>query len=135
MGSREAAAAVGFGVWGLSELWGWLSQVRQAGAGTGLPSGHSESAGPACCSRSSSAPQTSSCPRALWTRRCCNGSLRASPGTDTPHPVAAEREPRAGTVSCGDGDDPALTIPAQLSPLRCHPDPPLRFPHPAKAHI
>ncbi|KAL2299173.1 hypothetical protein Nmel_013810, partial [Mimus melanotis] len=64
-----------------------LSQLRQAGAGTGLPSGHSESVGPACCSRSSSAPQTSSCLRASWTRRCCNGFLPAFPGTGTPHPV------------------------------------------------
>ncbi|KFP83445.1 hypothetical protein N310_01979, partial [Acanthisitta chloris] len=63
------------------------SQLRQAVGGRGLLSGRSESAAPACCSRSSSAPQTSSCPRAFWRHTCCNGFLRAFPGTGTPPPV------------------------------------------------
>ncbi|KFV68738.1 hypothetical protein N307_00736, partial [Dryobates pubescens] len=63
------------------------SQLRQAVGGRGWLSGRSESVAPACCSRSSSALQTSSCPRAFWRRRCCNGSPPASQGTGTPHPV------------------------------------------------
>ncbi|KFU92316.1 hypothetical protein M959_03924, partial [Chaetura pelagica] len=63
-----------------------LSQQRQAVAGRGWLSAHSESVGPACCSRSSSAQQTSSCPRASWRRTCCNGFLRSFRGTGTPHP-------------------------------------------------
>ncbi|KFP02114.1 hypothetical protein N300_11003, partial [Calypte anna] len=63
-----------------------LSQVRRAGGGRGWLSGHSVSWGPACCSRSSSAPQTSSSQRAFWRRRCCNGFPPTSPGTGTPPP-------------------------------------------------
>ncbi|KFQ39921.1 hypothetical protein N332_03407, partial [Mesitornis unicolor] len=62
------------------------SRVRRAAGGRGSPSARSESAAPACCSRSSSARQTSSYPRAFWRRRCCNGSLPAVRGTGTPRP-------------------------------------------------
>ncbi|KFV16188.1 hypothetical protein N339_04312, partial [Pterocles gutturalis] len=58
----------------------------RAAGGRGSPSGHSESVAPACCSRSSSDQQTSSCPHASWRCRCCNGFLRSFPGTGTPHP-------------------------------------------------
>ncbi|KFP40245.1 hypothetical protein N324_09549, partial [Chlamydotis macqueenii] len=64
-----------------------LSRLRRVAGGRGWPSGHSESAAPTCCSRSSSDPQTSSCLRASWRCRCCNGFLRAFRGTGTPHPV------------------------------------------------
>ncbi|KFP59315.1 hypothetical protein N323_08105, partial [Cathartes aura] len=63
------------------------SRPRRAAGGRGLPSGHSESAAPACCSRSSSDLQTSSYPRAFWRHMCCNGFLRSFQGTGTPHPV------------------------------------------------
>ncbi|KFV48907.1 hypothetical protein N341_03768, partial [Tyto alba] len=64
-----------------------LSRMRRAAGGRGSPSGHSESAAPACCSRSSSALQTSSYLHAFWRRTCCNGFLRSFPGTGTPPPV------------------------------------------------
>ncbi|KFV55183.1 hypothetical protein N328_08746, partial [Gavia stellata] len=64
-----------------------LSRPRRAAEGRGSPSGHSESAAPACCSHSSSDQQTSSYPRAFWRHMCCNGFLRSFQGTGTPHPV------------------------------------------------
>jgi len=87
---------LGFGVWVVSELPTGLSQPRRAAGGRGSPSGRSESAAPACCSRSSSAQQTSSYPRAFWRRTCCNGSLRSFQGTGTPPPVTAERRESPG---------------------------------------
>ncbi|KFP58865.1 hypothetical protein N322_00120, partial [Cariama cristata] len=64
-----------------------LSRPRRAAGGRGSPSGRSESAVPACCSRSSSDLQTSSYRHAFWRCTCCNGFLRAFQGTGTPHPV------------------------------------------------
>ncbi|KFZ55989.1 hypothetical protein N321_06837, partial [Antrostomus carolinensis] len=64
-----------------------LSRLTRAAGGRGSLSGHSESEGPACCSRSSSDQQTSSYLRAFWRRRCCNGFLQSFQGRGTPHPV------------------------------------------------
>ncbi|KFP92131.1 hypothetical protein N311_08308, partial [Apaloderma vittatum] len=64
-----------------------LSRPRRAAGGRGSPSDRSESAAPACCSHSSSAPRTSSYPHAFWRHTCCNGFLRSFQGTGTPRPV------------------------------------------------
>lgn len=79
--------------------WWGLSRPTRAAGGRGSPSARSESVVPACCSRSSSDRRTSSYRRASWRRRCCNGSPRAAPGTGTPRPVAAGREPCVAAVS------------------------------------
>lgn len=84
---------LGFGSGLTLSSWRGLSLLRRAAGGRGSPSGRSESAGPACCSRSSSDLQTSSYPRTFWRCTCCNGFLRSSRGTGTPRPVTAEREP------------------------------------------
>ncbi|KFP95900.1 hypothetical protein N329_01248, partial [Haliaeetus albicilla] len=62
-------------------------RTRRAAGGRVSPVGRSESAAPACCSRSSSDLQTSSYLRAFWRCTCCNGFLRSFQGTGTPHPV------------------------------------------------
>lgn len=96
--AKEEAAV---GIWGSGCLCApgpGLSRPRRAAGGRGWPSGRSVSAAPACCSHSSSDPQTSSYPRAFWRHRCCNGFPRSSQGTGTPRPAAAEREPRVPAV-------------------------------------